>query len=103
MRSVIRLSVVATLAIGAVAFETTIAQADGYGAAPRLAPQPYNWSGLYVGGAAGYAWGDGLTDMSVSGVFIQPPHPTSTAVFGAAISASTIRWVLWSLEPRLNG
>jgi outer membrane immunogenic protein len=75
MRSVIRLGVVATLAIGAVAFETTIAQADGYGAAPRLAPQPYNWSGLYVGGAAGYAWGDGLTDMSVSGVFIQRASP----------------------------
>jgi len=64
MRKLMKLVGGAALMIGAVASGASTAQAERY-----------NWSGLYFGGGAGYAWGDGLTDMSVSGVFVQRAAP----------------------------
>jgi len=65
--------VLGALSVGASVFMESAAQADGY---ERGFAQPaFSWSGIYLGGGGGYAWGDGLTDMSVSGVFIQRATP----------------------------
>lgn len=42
----------------------------------------YDWTGVYVGGNAGYSWGDGkLSDIAVNGMSI--PDPDSRAFDGA--------------------
>ena len=75
MRTLMKLAAVATLTMGAISSDANVAQADGYARPARYAPERFNWSGVYIGGGAGYAWGDGLTDMFVSGVFNQRGTP----------------------------
>ena len=68
------------LAVGALSLGASIAlqsptKADGYFQGYAPVQPAFTWSGIYVGGGAGYAWGHGLEDMSVSGVFNQRPSP----------------------------
>lgn len=75
------MNVYRALVVGAaagVAF-TVVAASASADAPPRYRGSPYatayDWSGVYVGGGAGYAWGRGLEDMTVGGTFLQRATP----------------------------
>jgi outer membrane immunogenic protein len=42
----------------AIAVAATSAAADRYRSSIKDEPKPFSWTGLYVGGVAGYAWGE---------------------------------------------
>jgi outer membrane immunogenic protein len=81
---------------------------------PVKAPPPppvvyapvYNWSGIYGGVGGGYAWGSGLTDMSVSGVFIQRAAPNlDGGIWGGHVGANYQMgsWVVGAEAQWLSG
>src|SRR5262245_19324847 len=41
--------------------------------APIAATPVYSWTGFYIGGNAGYAWGSGRTDLSANGSNVSFP------------------------------
>jgi hypothetical protein len=74
MRNVVKCLTVSALSLGASMAIEGAALADGYVRGYGPAPA-FSWSGLYIGGGGGYAWGSGLTDMNVSGFFNQRATP----------------------------
>jgi outer membrane immunogenic protein len=54
----------AAAAVGGLALGASQANADGYVRAPSYAA-PFSWTGLYIGGQAGYMWSD--YDFTVTG------------------------------------
>jgi opacity protein-like surface antigen len=93
--SVIALSAVACISLG---LPDTAKSAD---LPIKAAPAPaavveYNWSGLYIGGHAGYGWGRG-TWTNISGLFLDPQvrHDMDGALGGGQIGFNyqVGRWV----------
>jgi opacity protein-like surface antigen len=73
-------ALVVTSAVAAVV-GPALAQADGYRAPPRAATvtAPWNWSGLYFGGNAGYAWTTYENTYVAGGGFWELDSDTMTA------------------------
>jgi outer membrane immunogenic protein len=74
MRKFVKCLTVGALSLGASLPIEGAALADGYSRGYGPGPA-FSWTGLYIGGGGGYAWGSGLTDMNVSGVFNQRATP----------------------------
>jgi outer membrane immunogenic protein len=66
---------VGALSLAASAALQSPAQADGYVRGYAPVQPAFSWSGIYVGGGAGYAWGRSVEDMTVGGTFIQRATP----------------------------
>lgn len=78
----------------------------GSGWAPAAAqPAPvYNWTGMYIGANAGYAWGEpGISCTGCERYDFVPPKPAG-AVFGIQLGANyqTGMWV-WGVESDFSG
>jgi outer membrane immunogenic protein len=76
------------LAFGALSLGASVstAQADGYMREYAPVTPAFSWSGIYVGGTAGYAWGRGLEDMTPGGTFAQRATPDlDGAIWGGHI------------------
>jgi outer membrane immunogenic protein len=95
MRNLLKYLTIGTLSLGALAGLESAAQADGYvrGYAPI---QPaFSWSGIYVGGGGGYAWGRGSEDMTIAGTFIQRATPNlDGAIWGGHVGFNYQRGAL---------
>jgi outer membrane immunogenic protein len=67
-----------------VAFGATSAFADGYRGRAKYAPRPFSWTGLYIGGNVGYAWGhsEHCDRADCSGGAPTFPEPDPRGVFG---------------------
>src|SRR5690349_5849346 len=85
MRRIVKRLTASALSFGASMLIASAALADGY--VLSYGPVPgFSWTGLYIGGGGGYAWGSGLTDMNVSGFFNQRATPDlSSGIFSGHI------------------
>jgi outer membrane immunogenic protein len=85
MRRIVKRLTASALSLGASMLIASAALADGY--VLSYGPVPgFSWTGLYIGGGGGYAWGSGLTDMNVSGFFNQRATPDlSSGIFSGHI------------------
>lgn len=61
------------------------------------APLPYNWTGFYVGGNAGYSWGPWKSDGLVNGFAVSPTPDLNGAVGGGQIGYN------WQFENWVSG
>ena len=86
------------LAAATVALGVTAASAADLGQRPVYKAQPapvaiYNWSGFYIGGHAGYAWGrEEITD-NITGVTGGPTRAGSSPVRRSVTTGRCGQWV----------
>jgi outer membrane immunogenic protein len=100
------LGAVALIAIGAApALAADLPAAPVYTKAPAVAPVPvYNWTGFYVGGNVGGAWGDRSNDgfagnAATAPLFAEAIFPTSLGVQPSGVIGGAQIGYNWQVSP----
>jgi outer membrane immunogenic protein len=102
----IALAAVSAAVLGSVAFAADLPDTKG---APLYAPQPpvFSWTGAYVGGQVGYAWGTTTTNSFVTGTNVSlggPSHDDSGVVGGGHVGYNyQINQFILGVEGDVNG
>ena len=95
--------------VGAIAFAGSAFAADlpSRGPPPVYLPPPpiFTWSGLYIGGQIGYAWGSDPIDVAIVGIPVASFNDNPNGVIGGAHLGYNLQIAQWvaGLEGTVDG